>query len=583
MEIEKLSSVKAIAGVALPAVVLNAAPPITAAVQTALLGNYAPTAALAAYAAVSTAVGFLARVCNFLVDGVSSKVGRSAGARDWPSLATHVQLSMRWSALLGAAAVPLLLALQRPLCGGVLALSAEVQAAAAYYWVLRTWATPVQLLNMAAAGILQGFSRVRVNALLTSCAAVLEMLGSAAVLRWHAAAGQQQGGDGSAASLRALGWVTLGCQALLAAAALACIVALPPPEAQGHVHLLREVLGLGGGGGSSGSSGSGKDDGSAAAEQLQPLLDGQEAAEEDSLELAPSSPRAAAELHHRPAAQPEQQDGHRGSRRHTGAAGQRRSRPSGALFDEATREFLRDGVNMFIRSMTLQLTFFMALAAASRLGTAALAAHSIVGQLWVVVSYAVDGFAAAGIVLGSRLFAHARSAGLRAEAKRHMYRLTSRVLVAGAASGLAAGLAFLAAREGLISLFSSDPEVAAVLRRGAWLVLAAAQPLNGLLFVADGLMYATQQFRFVRNNMVLGFLLLFCPLLAAEAWLFPCLAAIWLAKAALNVWRLGGAMYLIFWLFMPRFGEEHGGAQPAGSTNTDGSGAEVADNALDVA
>ncbi len=44
-----------------------AAPPITAAAQTALLGNHAPTAALAAYAAVSTAVGFLARVCNFLV------------------------------------------------------------------------------------------------------------------------------------------------------------------------------------------------------------------------------------------------------------------------------------------------------------------------------------------------------------------------------------------------------------------------------------------------------------------------------------------------------------------------------------
>lgn len=33
----------------------------------------------------------------------------------------------------------------------------------------------------------------------------------------------------------------------------------------------------------------------------------------------------------------------------------------------------RDGANMFIRSMTLQLTFFMALAAAARLGTDALA------------------------------------------------------------------------------------------------------------------------------------------------------------------------------------------------------------------
>ena len=41
---------------------------------------------------------------------------------------------------------------------------------------------------------------------------------------------------------------------------------------------------------------------------------------------------------------------------------------------------------MFLRTCTLQLTFVSALAAAARLGTTALAAHSIVGQLWVVIS-----------------------------------------------------------------------------------------------------------------------------------------------------------------------------------------------------
>lgn len=63
----------------------------------------------------------------------------------------------------------------------------------------------------------------------------------------------------------------------------------------------------------------------------------------------------------------------------------------------------RDGLDMFLRTLTLQATFIMALAAAARLGTVALAAHSIVGQCWVLISYAVDGFAAAAIVLGSRL------------------------------------------------------------------------------------------------------------------------------------------------------------------------------------
>lgn len=73
---------------------------------------------------------------------------------------------------------------------------------------------------------------------------------------------------------------------------------------------------------------------------------------------------------------------------------------------------------MFVRSLILQLTFFLALMAASRLGTEALAAHAVIGQLWVTVSYAVDGFAAAGIVLGSRLAAQARDPLLAPGAKR---------------------------------------------------------------------------------------------------------------------------------------------------------------------
>lgn len=78
----------------------------------------------------------------------------------------------------------------------------------------------------------------------------------------------------------------------------------------------------------------------------------------------------------------------------------------------------RDGAAMFVRSLILQLTFFLALMAASRLGTEALAAHAVVGQLWVTVSYAVDGFAAAGIVLGSRLAAQAHAPLLAPGAKR---------------------------------------------------------------------------------------------------------------------------------------------------------------------
>lgn len=132
-----------------------AAPPLVIAVQTALVGRYASTTALAAFAAVGTCVAFAARAANFLVDGVSSKVGAAVGQRAWGQLASDVRLSVRWSLLLGGAAVPLLLAARMPLLSWAVGLSADVQQVAASYWVLRSATIPLQLLCMAGAGILQ--------------------------------------------------------------------------------------------------------------------------------------------------------------------------------------------------------------------------------------------------------------------------------------------------------------------------------------------------------------------------------------------------------------------------------------------
>ena len=53
----------------------------------------------------------------------------------------------------------------------------------------------------------------------------------------------------------------------------------------------------------------------------------------------------------------------------------------------------------------MQATFFLALSVAGQLGTASLAAHQVVAQLWLLPAYVVDAFAVAGTVLGSRLVA----------------------------------------------------------------------------------------------------------------------------------------------------------------------------------
>ena len=77
--------------------------------------------------------------------------------------------------------------------------------------------------------------------------------------------------------------------------------------------------------------------------------------------------------------------------------------------------------------------------------------------------------------------------------------------------------------------------------------------------------------------MALGFALVFLPALALEAFVYPSLANIWLAKAVLNVWRLGGAAHLIFWRFLPRFGLDEGEGRQAAHAEGAAAAAAAAD------
>ncbi len=219
-------------------------------------------------------------------------------------------------------------------------------------------------------------------------------------------------------------------------------------------------------------------------------------------------------------------------------------------------------------AVILQATFFIAATIAARLGTAALAAHAVVSQLWVLASYIVDGFAVAGTVLGSRLVALRHqaggSAGGSAVQVRHWPRcpaicchqvhesvhdalcyvqslqtLTRRLILLAVSLGCVHMLLFAAFGVQLIGLFTRDTETIRILRGPLWLVLTAAQPVNSAVYVLDGLLYATQSFPFVAAMMASGFAGVFVPVLAWSQVEFQAVWGIWLAKAALNVWRLG--------------------------------------------
>lgn len=107
--------------------------------------------------------GFAVRIFNFLVDGVSAKVGKSVGRLAWGEVSARVKIALVWALSAGAIAAFTLAAVRRTVMVDVLALSSEVKAEAVPYWWLRVAAVPLLLLNMAMSGILQVGAVVQVE------------------------------------------------------------------------------------------------------------------------------------------------------------------------------------------------------------------------------------------------------------------------------------------------------------------------------------------------------------------------------------------------------------------------------------
>lgn len=71
------------------------------------------------------------------------------------------------------------------------------------------------------------------------------------------------------------------------------------------------------------------------------------------------------------------------------------------------------------------------------------------------------------------------------------------MLLLGVAVGGASGAALHAWRDGVIVLFTGEPRAVSILHGPVWGVVCAMQPINGAVFVYDGLLYATQSFAWV--------------------------------------------------------------------------------------
>jgi multidrug resistance protein, MATE family len=190
--------------------------------------------------------------------------------------------------------------------------------------------------------------------------------------------------------------------------------------------------------------------------------------------------------------------------------------------------FGQNSLNLFMRSFALSASLFLAARFAATQGAQALASHQIILQVWLFVSFFVDGVAITANILVSKYVSQKNI--------RELNLVILRTLILGLYLGTIFTLIYFIFEDFIQGLFTTDPQVLQLLRE-LWPWIAITQIPNALAFVYDGVLFgfgAIGGFTWVKRWMTLGVLFIFLPL----AFIFPGLNGIWSGLILLNFFRL---------------------------------------------
>jgi putative MATE family efflux protein len=210
--------------------------------------------------------------------------------------------------------------------------------------------------------------------------------------------------------------------------------------------------------------------------------------------------------------------------------------PSLRIEPVAMRRIAGISRDLFLRTAALLTGLLISTAVATRMGTITVAAHQIARELWTMLALVQDGFA----IAGQAMIGTALGAGNWHEARDVAWRL----LRWGTGFGLVVGIGYLALQDVLPLVFTTDTEVIAAVS-AVWVIVAALQPVGGVVFVLDGILMGAGDFRFLWWSTALaslGGLVPVCVVALQAGWGLP---GIWagmsvfmLVRAVLTVWRL---------------------------------------------
>jgi putative MATE family efflux protein len=184
------------------------------------------------------------------------------------------------------------------------------------------------------------------------------------------------------------------------------------------------------------------------------------------------------------------------------------------------------GIPLVARTVTLRAALMLGTYVATALGTVALAAHQVAFTLWTFLALALDAIAIAGQALTGRSLGASDVAGARVATRRMMWW--------GVVAGAVGGVALWVLHDLYIPLFTADPDVRRTLA-AVLLVAAVFQPVNGIVFVLDGVLIGAGDGRYLAVAGLVA-LVAYAPLALAVLWFDRGVVTLW--------WAFGGFMLM---------------------------------------
>ncbi|MCZ4407456.1 MATE family efflux transporter [Cryomorphaceae bacterium 1068] len=198
-------------------------------------------------------------------------------------------------------------------------------------------------------------------------------------------------------------------------------------------------------------------------------------------------------------------------------------------------------IDLFIRTILLNLTFYLATRYATGYGEEVIAAHTIAINIWLFSSFFIDGYAHAGNALAGRL--------LGEERPKLLYKMGLRINRIAIWIGFGLAVIYGIGYFQIGKFFSNDAAVLAQFEAIFFLVIIT-QPINASAFAFDGIYKGLGEMKLLRNLLIFSTLFGFVPVSVSFHYYSPGLLGIWIAFL---VWMVIRSGWLVF-DFRKRYG-----------------------------